>query len=242
MVLSRKVQVVDPRERCKACGQLFIRQPRIISPVCSRKCYWKWLASNEYQYDRFMGLVDKSSECWLWNGTISDRGYGIFARTLDGKRITTFAHRHYWVLENGAIPDDLEVCHNCPGGDNPACVRPSHMFLGTHKENMEDYVAKRLLGTIPTDHHNYGERHCLAKLTEADVFDIFKWYIDGETQASIAIRLGITNQVISDIINSKTWKHLRRPPELTACVAIKRRTGMKKLPARVCKVISERVA
>lgn len=99
------------------------------------------------QQDRFWGKVNKTSEnkCWEWTGytlppfiksfTDSDKGYGRFWF------LNKFwlAHRVSWFIKNGEIPDGLCVLHTC---DNPPCVNPNHLFLGTKKDNSEDMITK----------------------------------------------------------------------------------------------------
>ena len=89
--------------------------------------------------ERFWAKVHKTENCWLWTGGHSEDGYGIFsinADTLQG------AHRVSWILTHGPIPDGLWVLHNCPGGDNPACVNPGHLWLGTATDNNQDMSRK----------------------------------------------------------------------------------------------------
>lgn len=95
---------------------------------------------------RFWAKVKKTDECWNWLGARTKTGYGRFAvRTLSG--VKSFrAHRYAWEITNGPIPEDKELCHRC---DNRLCVRPQHIFLGTHQENMADASAKGRLATAP---------------------------------------------------------------------------------------------
>lgn len=85
--------------------------------------------------ERFWAKVDRTGACWLWVAGVDRRGYGRFwARGHQHG-----AHREAYRLTYGEIPDGLFVCHRC---DTPLCVRPSHLFLGSHAENMQDMVQK----------------------------------------------------------------------------------------------------
>jgi HNH endonuclease len=84
---------------------------------------------------RFWDKVLVGDNCWEWQGYKDQRGYG---RTrIDGKGLLT--HRVAWTIWNGPIPDGALVCHHC---DNPSCVRPAHLFLGTHRDNTRDMLDK----------------------------------------------------------------------------------------------------
>lgn len=86
--------------------------------------------------ERFWSKVRRSAGCWEWTASRTKRGYGQFLLTT-GRPI--LAHRMVWVLTHGVIPDGLYVCHKC---DNPQCVRPDHLFLGSQGDNMRDMSAK----------------------------------------------------------------------------------------------------
>lgn len=99
--------------------------------------------------DRFWSKVDKSgpihsvlgTRCWLWASNIHWNGYGLIALSRAGRRkqLWARAHRVAWELTSGPIPDGQNVCHRC---DVTACVNPSHLFLGTHQDNITDSVRK----------------------------------------------------------------------------------------------------
>lgn len=103
---------------------------------------------------RFWRRVDKSGDCWLWTGGIAANGYGKLSREY--KKL--YAHRVAHELINGPIPDWMHVCHRC---DNPKCVNPTHLFLGTRSDNMQDCLKKgRMTNNKPKTHCKRG--HVLA--------------------------------------------------------------------------------
>ena len=101
---------------------------------CGQKCAWS-IRMQPWQ-ERFWQKVQKIKDaCWKWNGTKFDTGYGAFWR--NGKQCHVV--RLMWEITNGDIKQGLFVCHHC---DNPNCVNPDHLFLGTQKDNMHDCIAK----------------------------------------------------------------------------------------------------
>lgn len=88
--------------------------------------------------DKLVGkfLLDKDTGCWEWAGSKLKNSYGRML--VRGKNI--IAHRYSWEVRNGKIPDKMYVCHKC---DNPCCINPDHLFIGTHEDNMLDMVKKK---------------------------------------------------------------------------------------------------
>jgi hypothetical protein len=90
--------------------------------------------------ERFFKKVLKTDSCWIWVGCKFPSGYGSFSLRKDGLVVEQRAHRVSYILHKGDIPKGLFVCHTC---DNPACVNPDHLWLGTHQQNNQDKVNKK---------------------------------------------------------------------------------------------------
>lgn len=148
--------------------------------------------------ERFMGRVFKTETCWLWRGTVKAHGYGVIRIDNTYWR----AHRLSWTLFNGAIPDGKAVCHRC---DNPRCVNPEHLFLGTQADNMRDMQSKGRKASANVNPAK-GEAHGRAKLTAAQVSDIRHANEHGATQSQLAAIYGVTQSTISAIIRGVNWK------------------------------------
>jgi hypothetical protein len=117
---------------CGSCGRHF-RPLYTKQQFCSRGCSDR--AKVQPLVERFWARVRKGPECWEFAGP-TRKGYGQLG-VGSGRHIS--AHRISWELANGPIPDGMQVLHTC---DNPPCVNPAHLFLGTHQDNMDDMVAK----------------------------------------------------------------------------------------------------
>lgn len=151
---------------------------------------------------RFWKHVEKTESCWLWTASKNPNGYG---QIRHGDR-PVLAHRVSWEIHNGPIPDGVEVCHNCPGGDNPACVNPSHLFLGDHADNMQDSVQK--------GRTNRGERATYSKLTEIQVAEMRRRYAIGDiSQSELANEYGISQSTVTEIIRGVIWSHSFTPQD-----------------------------
>lgn len=150
--------------------------------------------------ERFWSKVDKNGPngCWVWNAMLS-KGYGKFK--YRGKMSP--APRVAWELTNGPIPDGLFVCHDCPDGDNPRCVNPAHMFLGTPKDNTQDMIKKG------RSRNARGEAQGNAKLDDARVLEIRELYAGGSvTQAQLADMFDVKAVTVHAIVTGRTWTHV----------------------------------
>jgi hypothetical protein len=101
---------------------------------CSRICSGNYRRRTPEQI--FNEYTQRDEDCWIWTGWKNPLGYGHL-NLADGTR--WLAHRLSWVIHFGDIPDKLVICHSC---DNPSCVNPSHLFIGTQKDNVQDAIKK----------------------------------------------------------------------------------------------------
>jgi hypothetical protein len=136
--------------------------------------------------------------CWLWNGNQAS-GYGRVYAGPDRDTRHLLAHRAAYQEFIGDVPNGMDVLHIC---DVPLCVNPAHLFLGTHRENMADMIAKGRQRLNPAK----GADHPEAKLTENEVRNIRR---STATQAAIAAEYGVARTTVSAIRRGITWKHLK---------------------------------
>lgn len=159
----------------------------------------------------FWGRVicqERDDTCWEWQGPLNHNGYGRFYS--EGKR--SQAHRVAWELTFGSVPESVCVCHKC---DNPSCVNPAHLFLGSRADNLRDMDEKgrrshgRAHSKAMIGKTVRGEKHYRAKLVNAQVFEIrHRYAAGGVLQRELADEFGIDRSQVSHIVNMKSWRHL----------------------------------
>ena len=143
----------------------------------------------------YWSRVDKTKNCWMWTGALQKDGYGRFGV---GDKI---AHRISWEMHNGKIPSGLCVLHKC---DVRRCVRPSHLFLGTRKDNSYDMKNKGRSAR--------GEANWWSKLSDVKVLRIRRLRRDTNlTFKQISKLFGVTESCAIYAANGTTWAHVKEP-------------------------------
>lgn len=132
---------------------------------------------------------DANTGCWEWTSAKNCWGYGQIY-IADGRK--ELAHRVSYELRHGTIPEGLWVLHHC---DNPGCVNPDHLFLGTNSDNVADKVMK--------DRHFHGESHPMVKLTDTDVRAIRS--ASNISQRQLAGKFGVNQSVVCRIRRGSLW-------------------------------------
>ena len=136
-------------------------------------------------------IVKGSNDCWIWNGWTDKYGYGCTSHR--GKH--WLAHRLSFYIHHKELPDDMCVCHHC---DNPPCVNPKHLFLGTPKDNRQDSIKK---GRVT---FKSGEGALNVKLSDNDIGKIRALYKTGDYyQAELGNMFGVSQGLISTIVRKR---------------------------------------
>jgi HNH endonuclease len=180
-------------ENCATCGKL----PTVAHKLC-RSCYSKAhhagrLPVRKTIEQRFKeGYQVMQSGCWEWTKGRKSGGYGCL-RVGDS---TMTAHRYSYELVHGPVKDGLYVLHSC---DNPPCVNPAHLRLGSHQENMQDAVER--------NYNRKGENHYSHKVTEKEVRAI-RALAGTMSQVEISKLFGLSKGSVNHIISRKKWKHI----------------------------------
>ena len=205
---------------CARCGADFLAIDQAVKrgkgTFCSRRC--SRIVRDASAVDRLWSRVDKNGPihpynselgpCWIYTGSKVGGGYGA----IPNGGVSTGAHRLSWTLYNGPIPDGLLVCHTC---DNPPCVNPTHLFLGTHDDNSTDKISKGRHARGDTSGSRLhperlprGEDNHFTKLTTEQVIEIRKLHASGENTNDLASRYGVNRSYIYSIGKRRTWKHV----------------------------------
>lgn len=151
---------------------------------------------------RFFDKIITTQSCWIWNASKLKRGYGQIGRWRNNDR-PILAHRASWILHFGEIPVGLQVLHNCPDGDNPSCVNPAHLWLGTANDNMKDAASK---GRVVNIRWKNPMNNCHRKLDWEKVDKIRLWKSEGVRLSEIANRMNVTKACIESIVYRGAWK------------------------------------
>lgn len=194
----------DDVKQCLHCGVTFRREPcgdkwyfRRKRRFCSFSCAGSSSTKHRPLAERLFEKTEKrgDNECWPWIGLRTTAGYGAFS--FHNKSM--YAHRASYEVHNGPIPDGMVVCHRC---DNPRCVNPNHLFIGSQTDNLHDMIRKGRAKLRP----QIGTDHGCAKLTEDDVLAIRADCT--RSGRAIAKAFSISQTQVSDIKTRKAWRHI----------------------------------
>jgi hypothetical protein len=145
---------------------------------------------------RFVEKIDQSGECWIWTASKFENGYGQFQMNGKPRRVHRLMYEHM----NGPIPEGMLVRHRC---DNPICVNPAHLEVGTHLDNMRDMRVRGRAVSRP------GESHLNAKFTQEQVEFIRSSCIPRHPElggAALGRRFGVSTSAINSIMSGTRWK------------------------------------
>ncbi|WP_405470627.1 HNH endonuclease signature motif containing protein [Morganella morganii] len=170
---------------CEYCGTSFMKLKAEIKRtgrnLCSRQCSGKLKA--EISKKNFLNRYKKVGECWEWTGTIGSYGYGMVG--VNGKRIP--AHRYMYEIAKGEIPKGAVIMHSC---DNPACINPDHLSVGTHTDNMRDMVNKgRHNHKVPRSEYSKIATSCKSNKELAEKYNVSERNV---RRIKLLMRTGIT--------------------------------------------------
>ena len=138
----------------------------------------------------YRSLRKTKNGCWLWTLSVTSSGYG----QMYVGRVAAPAHRMSWIVHNGPIPKGIFVCHKC---DNPRCINPDHLFLGSHSDNMGDMTRK--------GRSTRGSKNPRAKFTEAQIQEIRS---SKKSRKELAEKYGVWPETIWGIRTRRYWKHV----------------------------------
>lgn len=140
------------------------------------------------------------SQCWEWLAFKNKKGYGAI---MYGDIGNIAAHRFSYMLYVGDFDKSKFICHTC---DNPSCVNPKHLFVGTASENMKDKIKK---GRVKNPPVHKGNKQHLAKMNPEKIREIRKLFSDGASQTDLAKKYGLHTATMNNICRNKSWKDVK---------------------------------
>lgn len=194
--------------QCIQCGASFSARPSAIKTgkkFCTVRCRADavlaahrsetWPPITPSALHRFWSRIERGDDCWEWTGTREHYGHGC----LKVGNYAWKAHRLSWTLHHGPVPDGAFVLHRC---DNPPCVRPDHLFLGTQADNVRDMIEKGRAKHTPRP----GGANSYDKLSVSDVLEIRRRYAEGNIrQRDLGNDFGVSQTEISRIVRGTRW-------------------------------------
>lgn len=191
----------DESKPCSICGEQFYRDKRCTwaqwgrAKCCSPKCAGV-ITSRRFDAIRkpidetFQKWFEKSDGCWEWCGALDKDGYGVFSYRAK----ITKAHVMALLLDGRSVPKGMYGCHTC---DNPSCVNPAHLYVGTPAMNSKDMTNR--------GRQRLGESLSHSKLTNDNVRFIRK---SKDSASVLATAFGVSRTCIHAVRARKTWRHI----------------------------------
>lgn len=195
------------KKECLVCGTTFFKQTKFSSKqwesrrYCSKKCGLISINKNPdstLEQRFFSKVVKEDGKCWLWVGGRDKNAYGRIS--VSGKPM--LAHRVSWQIHKGLIDDGLVVRHMC---DNPSCVNPDHLRLGTVQDNNNDALDK---GRSQLNPQTTGEKSAVAKMNETSVKLLRLAHESGASKQQLQEASGLSSSGVNSIIWRRTWNHV----------------------------------
>lgn len=187
---------------CTWCGISFeTKEQNHKGKYCSHECDMTHRKTVLFETapSRFWARVDKSGNCWLWTGATDDKGYGRLS--FKGRR--AIAPRVAYELTHGVSPGQLQVLHRC---DNPPCVNPDHLFLGTNADNIRDMCAKGRAWIQQPENKRHGSDNPSAKLSHEEAVAIREAYANKSMNGvELAEVYGVGNSTIYKVIHRERY-------------------------------------
>ena len=204
---SQKCRITRLQKECTICKEHFWTKPSKIvtgrGKYCSKACFVKSQTKMlEARISKYVS-VDEVTKCRVWHGGLR---CGYPAMTVNKRSINV--HRLVYERAYGTIPKGMQVCHNCPGGDNKACVNINHLFLGTPLDNVRDAIKKGVVYGNRNFKGFHGSEHPMVKLTNEQVQEI---RISKKPGTVLSNQFRVSRSTISSIRLNYTWKHLKWP-------------------------------